>query len=189
MVNNILRRFNLRYRFQIYRLIPMSTLYYRAANTTDIDKLISLGIIAYGQYRPYMSEEEWRSMLTSLQSGDMYTDLLGKGKGIVCVDGEDIIGMAFLIYHGNPWSFYPAEWSYIRMVGANPAYKGAGIGKQLTQLCIEEAVTTGEQVIALHTSERMHAARHIYESLGFKIDRELPVKFGMKYWLYRKMLQ
>ncbi|MBN9485206.1 MAG: hypothetical protein BGO70_10525 [Bacteroidetes bacterium 43-93] len=164
-------------------------LHYRAADETDIDKLIPLGVLAYGQYRPFMSEDEWQTMLHSLQSREMYIGLLGTGKGFVCMSEEKIIGMAFLIYHGNPWSFYPAEWSYVRMVGADPCYKGAGVGRQLMQLCINEAIGSGEQVIALHTSEQMHAARHIYESLGFTVEQELPVKYGMKYWLYKMPLQ
>ncbi|MBS1779284.1 MAG: GNAT family N-acetyltransferase [Bacteroidetes bacterium] len=164
-------------------------LHYRAANEADIDKLIPLGVLAYGQYRSFMSEEEWQTMLHSLQSRDMYRSLLDTGKGFVCLGKDGIIGMAFLIYHGNPWTFYPAEWSYVRMVGADPAYKGAGIGRQLMQLCIDEAIKSGEQVIALHTSEQMHAARHIYESLGFKVEQELPVRYGMKYWLYKMPLQ
>lgn len=37
----------------------------------------------------------------------------------------------------------------------------------------------------LHTSEMMGAARHIYESLGFKKLREIEPRYGKKYWLYK----
>ncbi|HTA61317.1 MAG TPA: GNAT family N-acetyltransferase, partial [Bacteroidia bacterium] len=95
-----------------------------------------------------------------------------------------IIGMAYIVSSGNPWDIFKAEWSYIRMVGVNPAYGGQGIAKALTSMCINHAVKTNEKIIALHTSEFMNAARHIYESLGFKILQPIEPRFGKKYWLY-----
>ena len=92
--------------------------------------------------------------------------------------------MAFIIASGNPWEIFKAEWSYIRMVGVNPNYGGQGIAKTLTGMCINHARQTNEKIIALHTSEFMNAARHIYESLGFKVLQEIEPRFGKKYWLY-----
>jgi len=42
-----------------------------------------------------------------------------------------------------------------------------------------------EKTIALHTSEFMDAARHIYEGLGFIMVKEIPPRYGKRYWLYR----
>lgn len=97
-----------------------------------------------------------------------------------------IVGMAHIIPNGNPADIFKIEWSYIRMVGVNPKYQGQGqgIAKTLTQMCIYKAKQTNEKTIALHTSEFMDAARHIYESLGFKILQEIDQRFGKKYWLY-----
>ena len=92
--------------------------------------------------------------------------------------------MAFIIPSENPWDIFKAEWSYIRMVGVNPKYQGQGIAKALTKMCIDHARQTNEKTIALHTSEFMDAARHIYESLGFKILQEIEPRLGKKYWLY-----
>ena len=93
--------------------------------------------------------------------------------------------MAYVIPKGNPTDIFQEDWSYIRMVGVNPNYNGNGIGKRLTQLCIDHAKETGENVVALHTSEFMDAARHIYESMGFKQIRELEPRLGKRYWLYQ----
>jgi len=68
--------------------------------------------------------------------------------------------------------------------GVNPRYGNQGIGKKLTQMCIDHAKKLNEKIIALHTSEFMHAARHIYASLGFTIVKEIEPIFGKKYWLY-----
>jgi ribosomal protein S18 acetylase RimI-like enzyme len=94
------------------------------------------------------------------------------------------VGVAFFVPHGNPAGFFSAEWCYIRRVGVRPEYQGKGIAQQLTQLCIEHARNTGEKTIALHTSEFMDAARHIYERTGFRRQEEVKTLFGKKYWVY-----
>ena len=92
--------------------------------------------------------------------------------------------MAFLIPSGNPTDIFQADWSYVRMVGVHHSYGGQGIGRQLMQLCIDQAKATHETTLALHTSEFMDAARHLYEQLGFTQLKELEPRYGKRYWLY-----
>jgi ribosomal protein S18 acetylase RimI-like enzyme len=73
----------------------------------------------------------------------------------------------------------------IRMVGVHPDADGKGIAQSLTRLCIDKAKETGEKTIMLHTAEIMHAARHIYEKLGFQKVRPLDTHYGLQYWLYQ----
>jgi ribosomal protein S18 acetylase RimI-like enzyme len=70
------------------------------------------------------------------------------------------------------------------MVGVHPDYSGRGICRALMELCLNHAKHTNEKIVALHTSEFMDAARHIYQSMGFKVIRDLPLRFGKQYWLY-----
>jgi len=51
-------------------------------------------------------------------------------------------------------------------------------------LCIEKARASGEKKISLHSAEIMYAARHIYESEGFKKIKILDEHYGLEYWLY-----
>ena len=157
---------------------------FRQAIMADKDGLRQLAISSYGPYQNILTEENWNKLNTSLNSEDLYTELLKKSTGFICLHDEVIVGMAFLLPHGNPTDIFQEDWSYIRMVGVNPTYEGKGIGKKLTQMCIEHAKVTGEKIIALHTSEFTDAARHIYESIGFKQMKELPPRLGKKYWLY-----
>lgn len=92
--------------------------------------------------------------------------------------------MAFLIPKGNPSDIYDKDWCSIRFVTVDPDFGGQGIGRKLTTICIDRAIQNGEKIIALHTSELMNNARHIYESLGFKIVREIDPRLGKRYWLY-----
>lgn len=91
--------------------------------------------------------------------------------------------MAFLVPNGRPTDLFDAAWSYIRMVGVDPGSTGNGIAKRLTTMCIDHAHRTGERYIALHTSEFMDAARHIYEGFGFKVVRSL-TRYDKQYWIY-----
>jgi len=92
--------------------------------------------------------------------------------------------MAFLVPSGNPTDIYRKEWSYIRFVSVDPEFTGRGIGRKLTMMCIDKARANGENIIALHTSEIMGNARHIYESLGFRVLKEIDRRLGKRYWLY-----
>ena len=96
--------------------------------------------------------------------------------------------MSFLVASGNPTEIYNEDQCYIRFVTVSKEYEGLKIGQNLTQKCIEFARTNGEKKIALHTSEFMNKARHIYEKLGFKIVKEIEPRYGKKYWLYEMNL-
>ena len=157
---------------------------YRNITLNDLQQLKQLGIISYGQFSNVLEPQHFNTLNTFLHDEDKLTQLISKSTGFAYLHNNQIIGMAFIIASGNPWEIFKADWSYIRMVGVNPAYQGQGIAKTLTSMCINHAIKTNEKIIALHTSEFMNAARHIYESLGFKILQEIEPRFGKKYWLY-----
>lgn len=157
---------------------------YREGNFDDVAGLKKLALISYGQFQNTLTEENWNRLRTHITNENLFPDLLKTSRGFVCERKNEIIGMAFLVPRGNPTEIFEAEWSYIRMVGVHPDFGGKGIGKRLTQICIDFAKKTDEKVVALHTSEYMNAARHIYESLGFKQVRELEPRYGKRYWIY-----
>lgn len=163
----------------------MDTTYtFRRAVIDDEQQVMHLGLISYGQYKSILTEEHWQKMSSNFTGGTLFRDLILKTHGLVCEHEGKVVGMAFLIPSGNPTPIFRTEWSYIRMVGIDPEYSGRGIARQLTKLSIEEAVNSGEKIIALHTSEFMDAARHIYESLGFIKLREIEPIHGKRYWVY-----
>ena len=151
----------------------------------DVEQLKRLALISYGQFHNTLTEENWAKLSTHLSSENLFPGLLKTARGFVCENENEIIGMAFLVPKGNPTDIFEADWSYIRMVGVNPNFEGRGIGKQLTQMCIDFAWSNQEKVIALHTSEFMDAARHIYEGLGFRKFKELERRYEKRYWLYK----
>jgi len=158
---------------------------YRIGTIKDKEKLQKLGLISYGQFKEVLTEENWNKMNAFLTAENSYLNLLSKSKCFICETNYEIIGMAFLVSKGNPTDIFHNDWCYIRMVGVNPKYGGKGIGKKLTQMCIDSAKETKEKIIALHTSEFMDVARHIYETIGFEQIKELEPLYGKKYWLYK----
>ncbi|HMG14137.1 MAG TPA: GNAT family N-acetyltransferase [Saprospiraceae bacterium] len=159
---------------------------YRPAILSDLSQLRSLGLVSYGTFRNIITNETWKQWGKTFTKENL-TQLLNKGKCFVCEYEDQIIGMAFLIPHGNPTEIFHNDWSYLRLVSVLPNFEGKGIGKQLTRICIEYAIETGERIIALHTSEFQDAARHIYENMGFVKVNEFEIA-NKKYWVFHLKL-
>ena len=159
-------------------------LLYRTATTADVNQLRDLALLSYGQYLPQLEPQYQEELITNMGRIQTWEDRLKVAQGFVCTHGDSIVGMAFIIPSGNPWDIFKYEWSYIRAVGIHPDFEGNGIATKLTELCIEHAVSLKEKTIALHTSEIMPAAQHIYSKMGFKQQYEIPARLGKRYWIY-----
>jgi len=158
---------------------------FRPATINDIIFLKELALSTWRQFEEPLGADNWNTLCQGLNNVN-YLALVEHAHGIVCIDeNETIIGMAFLVPRGNPTDIFPADWCYVRMVTVNTNCNGMGIGRGLMSACIGRAKTLGETVMGLHTSEIMSKARHIYESMGFKVVRELEKRFGKRCWLYR----
>ncbi len=161
---------------------------YRLGIVSDIPRLQQLGLAAYGQFKDLLGEANWKMMEANHKNEETYSNLLSISRCFVCECDNNIVGMAFLIPHGHPTEIFDKEWAYIRLIGVHPDYAGQGIGKTLTRQCIDYAVETDEQTIALHTSSFQDSARHIYESLGFVMEKELKPIYDRTYYLYKLSL-
>lgn len=156
---------------------------YRKASLADVDKLKALGIESYSEFSKVLTNTNWNKMNSFLESDANLIRLIHQSTVFVCEKGSDIIGMIYLVPSGNPTELFQENWSYIRFLGVNTKFRGNGIGKKLTDLCMEYAKETNEKYVALHTSEFMDAARAIYEKRGFKKTKEIEY-LGKKYWIY-----
>ena len=159
---------------------------YRYGTKNDLTKLKDLAVNSWGQFQSKLTTENWEKLYNSLSNEATYTELLDKSTCFIGTtnDGE-IVGMAFLVPKGNPTDIYDKDWCYIRFVTVAPNFGGQGIGRKLTTLCIDAARKNSENIIALHTSEFMDTARHIYESVGFEVLNEIDQWLGKRYWLYK----
>jgi len=78
----------------------------------------------------------------------------------------DAAGVAVLRFRPSLWS--PADECYLAELYVVPAHRGSGLGRVLLRACVDRAVARGCDFIDLATSEDDAAARHLYESEGFR---------------------
>ena len=160
-------------------------LQFRTGTNSDIPQLQELAIKSWGEYEKVLLPDDWIKLFNNISNPSTYSELLEIAHCEVCTNEENtIVGMAFLVPSGNATEIYEASWCQLRFVSVDPSYNGQEIAKPITQKSISLGKHQNEQIMALHTSEMMDKARHIYESLGFTILKEIPPRFNKKYWLY-----
>lgn len=83
-----------------------------------------------------------------------------------------IVGSVFIVRHSD-------SVAKLRMLYVEPAARGLGIGRHLVDEGIGFARTSGYRTLILWTNDILTAARHIYESAGFRlIAQERHHSFG-----------
>jgi len=63
--------------------------------------------------------------------------------------------------------------SGFRLLAVDPAVRGMGVGKALTQTCVELAQEKKHKQVILHTTNAMKIAWKMYENLGFERSFDL----------------
>jgi GNAT superfamily N-acetyltransferase len=66
----------------------------------------------------------------------------------------------------------------IRLLAVAPECRGKGIGKALTQFCIEQARGLGKSKVILHSTKAMETAWMMYERMGFERFSEIDFQQG-----------
>jgi ribosomal protein S18 acetylase RimI-like enzyme len=154
----------------------------RDAYPHDFDEIASVSVVSYQEYAEALTPENWEIMKQTLSSISRFAE---PATFIVGEHNNRVIGS--VAYYSPGYSdirIFPSDWASIRLLAVLPEYRGRGIGKALTQTCIERAKRDGAEVIGLYTSELMVTAREMYAQLGFQQDIELPQRLGIRYWRY-----
>ncbi|HEX7613345.1 MAG TPA: GNAT family N-acetyltransferase [Candidatus Limnocylindrales bacterium] len=83
-------------------------------------------------------------------------------------EGELLGGVTYVRGPDDPYSEELAEGEAgMRMLAVDPARQGQGIGRMLTQACLDRARTAGRKRVVLHTGAWMPGAIRLYEKMGF----------------------
>jgi ribosomal protein S18 acetylase RimI-like enzyme len=151
---------------------------------SDADAVNQLALLAFEQFRGEYSD--WQAFSRNIGSMSSLSDA---GELIVVTDQEIIVGaVVYVGPHKPKREFFLAEWPILRMLVVNPAHRGHGIGRLLTDECISRAKRDGSKVVALHTSRIMEVALSMYLRMGFEFKQEAPAIFGVPYGIYVKAL-
>lgn len=65
-----------------------------------------------------------------------------------------------------------------RLLGVDPKIRGLGLGKLLTQYCIDKGMNSNSSTMVIHTTKSMKQAWGMYERLGFKRADDLDFMQG-----------
>jgi ribosomal protein S18 acetylase RimI-like enzyme len=90
--------------------------------------------------------------------------------------GELLGGVTYVNGPEDPYSQDLRQGeSGMRMLGVDPAHRSGGVGRALTEACLERARAAGRSRLILYTGSWMVVAWHLYESIGFHRvpDRDL----------------
>ncbi len=63
---------------------------------------------------------------------------------------------------------FPSDWCAIRLLAVHPDFRSKGVGRALTDVCIERASARGAPTVGLHTTQAMNVAQAMYEVMGFQ---------------------
>lgn len=155
-------------------------------NYAESDKEFVNRIIlsAFDQYRDEYSDwESFSARLCQMTENSSQSEILVSER-----NGEIVGAVAYISANQPKPDFYPPDWPMIRMLVVDPSQTGLGIGRALTEACIQRAIRDKAPLIALHTSPIMRVALPLYLRMGFRHERDIPPIFGVPYALYVKKL-
>jgi ribosomal protein S18 acetylase RimI-like enzyme len=153
----------------------------RPYSPADAEAVNRVALAAFEQYRGVYND--WDALERGVGS---MAAMGGSAEIIVAeLEGEVAGAVAYVPPFGEPRAeFFEPEWPLIRMLVVKPAARGLGIGRALTEACLERARRDGATAIALHTSPAMAVALDMYLRLGFRLEKEVPERFGVPYGVY-----
>jgi ribosomal protein S18 acetylase RimI-like enzyme len=154
----------------------------RLATPLDFPAINLLCVEAYRDFESAIGPARWQEMKETLSHA---SDLSRYGDLIVAEDGQGLLGVVVYVPPGrSDGTIIPSQWATIRMLAVSPSHRGKGIGKKLTEKCIERARRDRAERIGLTTGEMMTVALPMYERMGFEKDAELGKRFGVPHTRY-----
>jgi len=160
----------------------MADIRIREYESSDAENLNRIAVSAFGEFRDHY--QDWPAMRASLSKT---SDLSASGEVIIAELQHTFAGAVAYFGPDRPKApFFDQTWPIIRMLVVDPAFRGKGIGRALTDECIARARRDGSPIIALHTSPIMTVALPMYLRMGFVKACDAPRIFGVAYAVYTK---
>jgi GNAT superfamily N-acetyltransferase len=128
-----------------------------------------IGWIAHRQGLLYAQEYGWdmtfEALVAEIAAQFVKTfDPACENAWIAEIDGQ-IVGSAFVVKVSQ-------QEAKLRLLYVEPAARGAGLGRRLTEACVAFAKAKGYAKLSLWTNDILHVARRIYQQAGFVLVSE-----------------
>ncbi len=142
----------------------------RTARPDEYEAARSLMVEAYSDYAAAVESvgtgvwDRYRSEIADLESRTAVADLLVAEDGGVPQGAVTYYPPGVETGYAESW---PWEWASFRLLAVPHRSRGRGVGRLLTEACIERARTDNASVLALGTTVLMTLARQMYERMGF----------------------
>jgi ribosomal protein S18 acetylase RimI-like enzyme len=152
------------------------------ATTDDFNAIAELNVAAFAEFAPHLEAGPWQDMQKNLRN---VAERARKAVFLVCRVGNEIAGSVGYCPAGKgDDAIFSPDMASVLLLAVHPRHRGKGLAKALTAACIARARDEGATCIALFTSELMQPAHHIYRSLGFRLESELPARYGIRYFRF-----
>ncbi len=166
----------------------------RNAKPAEHEEIGKLMVRVYSQLDGFPKETEQPAYYTLLANVGEFTqnpgtEILAAVSPAGQITGAVVFFSDMQYYGSGGTATQEKNAAGFRLLAVDPAAKGLGIGKLLTNACIQKAKDLGLSQVIIHTTKAMQQAWKMYENLGFKrsedldfLQGELPV-FGFRLYL------
>jgi ribosomal protein S18 acetylase RimI-like enzyme len=144
---------------------PSQVIVVRTAAERDLTTVRRIVTAAYAEFESWLTPANWARM-----TGNIAKVIEPDAPGLLRVAqlGDQLAGTVTYLPPGpKDYQRVPPEWAVIRVLGVDPALRGRGVARALTEDCLTLARVDHAPAVGLHTAEMMVAARALYEGAGF----------------------
>jgi ribosomal protein S18 acetylase RimI-like enzyme len=150
----------------------------RNARPEEFDIIGSLMVDVYSSLKGFPKPFEQPAYYKLLANiGDLTTR--SETELLVAVSKENKI-LGAVVYFGDMQHYgsggsatHEKHAAGFRLLAVSEASRGLGIGKKLTEACIEKARHSQRAQLIIHSTKAMEVAWHMYQKLGFERSEDL----------------
>lgn len=157
----------------------------RPAVAADLPAVHRIVSAAYAEFEPWLTPANWTRMMSNISK---VIEPGAAGLLRVARLGDQLAGTVTYLPPGpKDYQRVPPDWAVIRVLGVDPALRGRGVARALTEDCLALARADHAPAVGLHTAEMMVAARALYEGAGFVHHREF-THLDLRFCLYIRQM-
>lgn len=156
----------------------MAQLTIREVRSEEFETLGQLLVDVYSQLDGFPKPHEQPRYFEMLANIGTFSEKKDAKLLVALTSANEIVGG--VVYFGDMAEYgsggtatRETDASGIRLLAVSPVARGMGVGKALTDRCIQLAHEKGHRCVVLHTTQAMKVAWCMYEKLGFRRAEDL----------------